>query len=87
MTTQIAVKLADDLVVALDQLVHEGRFDSRSDAVRQGLERVVRDARADAIDRAFAEGFRRVPERPEELAEAERLALQSIADEPWEKWW
>ena len=87
MTTQIAVKLADHLVAALDQLVQQGRFDSRSDAVRQGLERVVRDARAHEIDRAFAEAFRRVPERPEELAEAKRLALQSIADEPWEKWW
>jgi hypothetical protein len=63
------------------------RFASRSQAVCHWLERVVRDARADEIDNAFTEGFRRIPERPEELAEAERLSRQSILDEPWDRWW
>jgi Arc/MetJ-type ribon-helix-helix transcriptional regulator len=87
MTIQIAVKLPDEVVDAIDRLVADGRFASRSDAVRRGLDRVVRDAHADRIDQAFADGFRRHPERPEELADAERLAIESIEDEPWERWW
>ncbi|CAN5915311.1 hypothetical protein BH23ACT10_BH23ACT10_06180 [soil metagenome] len=87
MTTQIAVKLSDALVAAVDVLVAEGRFASRSEAVRAGLDHIVATASSDRIDRAFVEGFRRVPERPEELREARRLALEAIADEPWEKWW
>ena len=87
MTTQIAVKLPDEVVHAIDHLVTTGRFASRSDAVRRGLDHVVREANAERIDRAFADGFARFPEHPEELADAERLAIESIEDEPWEKWW
>ena len=87
MTIQIAVKLPDQVVAAIDELVAGGRFDSRSAAVRAGLDVIIHQARADQIDRAFAEGFRRYPERPEELREAQRLAIEAIEDEPWEKWW
>ncbi len=87
MTTQIAVKLPDALLAAVDDLVARGLFDSRSAAVRVGLDTVTRRARDDAIDRAFSEGFRRLPESPEELHDAYRLAIDAIEDEPWEPWW
>jgi hypothetical protein len=63
------------------------RFDSRSAVVRAGLDLVVRQARGQRIDRAFIDGFRRMPDRPEELRDAQRLAVEAIQDEPWEKWW
>lgn len=87
MTTQIAVKLADSTVAAVDQLVEEGRIASRSEAVRLGLDHVVRTYADAAIDEGFARGFQRFPETATELADAERLARESISDEPWEKWW
>jgi Arc/MetJ-type ribon-helix-helix transcriptional regulator len=87
MTIQIAVKLSNQIVAAIDELIAEGRYDSRSAAVRAGLDMVTRQARAERIDRAFTDGFRRMPERPEELREARRLAIEAIDDEPWEKWW
>ena len=87
MTVQIAVKLSESLIGAVDALVADGRFASRSEAVRRGLDHVVAQARADRIDRAFADGFQRVPERPEELRDARRLAIEAIADEPWDTWW
>jgi Arc/MetJ-type ribon-helix-helix transcriptional regulator len=85
--TQIAVKLPDRLVRELDELVAQGRFSSRSSAVRRGVELVVSGQRRDAIEEAYANGYRQVPESESELAEANRLARRAIDDEPWDKWW
>lgn len=87
MSTQIAVKIPDADLAALDELVSQGQFDSRSAAIRTGLAIVLSQVRAEHIDRAFADGFRSTPERPEELREAHRLAIEAIEDEPWERWW
>ncbi|MEO6629871.1 MAG: ribbon-helix-helix domain-containing protein [Aquihabitans sp.] len=85
--TQIAVKLPEALVRELDELVAQGLFPSRSSAVRRALEIIVSVQRRDAIEEAYANGYREVPETESELAEARRLATQAIENEPWEKWW
>jgi Arc/MetJ-type ribon-helix-helix transcriptional regulator len=87
MTTQIAVKLPDELVAEIDALVAHGSFASRSEAVRHGIEALVRGHERDRIDRAFVEGFRRHPQDDTEMADATRLAVDVINDEPWERWW
>lgn len=85
--TQIAVKLPDALVHELDELVAQGHFPSRSSAVRRAVEAIVAGQRRDALELAYADGYRQAPESETELAEAKRLAKQAIDDEPWEKWW
>jgi Arc/MetJ-type ribon-helix-helix transcriptional regulator len=85
--TQIAVKLPDELVRDLDELVAQGHFPSRSSAVRRAVEIIVSGQRRDALEEAYANGYRHAPESESELAEAERLARQAIEDEPWAKWW
>ncbi len=85
--TQIAVKLPDALVRQLDDLVDQGLFPNRSSAVRSAVEAIVARQRRDALERAYAEGYRRRPESKSELVEASRLAEQAIDEEPWEKWW
>lgn len=45
MTTQIAVRLDDNELAALDTEVAEGRAASRSEAVRRGIARLQRDQR------------------------------------------
>lgn len=87
MTIQIAVKLADDLVAQLDELVRSGRFPSRSSGVRHALEVLLRTEERRRVDAAFADGFRRSPDDGSELAQATRLAVEAIEDEPWERWW
>jgi Arc/MetJ-type ribon-helix-helix transcriptional regulator len=87
MSVQIAVKLPDRLVDEIDALVADGAFASRSDAVRHGIEALVRADERRRIDLAFTEGFLRMPERDEEMEDATRLAVESIHDEPWDKWW
>ena len=84
---QIAVKLPDELLRELDELVAQGHFSSRSSAVRRAVEIIISGQRRDALAEAYANGYRNVPESEGEMAEATRLATQAIDDEPWEKWW
>lgn len=86
MTIQIAVKLPDELVAGLDELVRSGRFPSRSTGIRRALEVLLRAEERRRLDAAFAEGFRRHPDG-DDLAEATRLAVEAIEEEPWERWW
>lgn len=87
MTKQIAVKLPDELVGEIDELVERGAFASRSQAVRAGLDAIVAARRQDELERRYREAAARHPETADELAEATRLAVDAIDDEPWEPWW
>lgn len=87
MTIQIAIKLPDEMVGELDELVEGGAFESRSQAVRAGVEAVVADRRRKQLEQRYRDALARMPETEAELAEAGRLAADAIADEPWERWW
>lgn len=87
MTTQIAIKVPDELLDKVDRLVEQGAFESRSQAVRSGLESVVVERRRQEIDQRYRDAFARIPETDEELADATRQAVASIREEPWERWW
>lgn len=85
--TQVAAKLPDDLVRQVDELVARGVFPSRSSVIRLGLEAIVTGQRRQAVAQAYESAYQQIPESAEELAEATRLAVNAIHDEPWEKWW
>lgn len=87
MTIQIAVKMPDELAAAADELVSNGTYPSRSELARQAIEALVAEARRHAADRAYREAYTAMPDTPEEQAEAEAHSLQSIAEEPWTRWW
>lgn len=80
---QIAVRLPDELVQGLDELVRLGVYASRAAAVRAGIEAVVDVERARAIDRAVVAGYRRVPPEPGDEAAAVASLRDAIAEEPW----
>ena len=80
---QVVARLDNALVAAVDELVTEGIFESRSDAVRQALEFVVDTQRRKRIGEAILEGYRRIPETEEELAWAEAATIAMIEEEPW----
>lgn len=86
-TKQVAVKLPDELLDDIDRLVERGAFGSRSQAIRSGLEAVVASRRRQEADQRYRDAFARLPETEGELADATRQALESIRDEPWERWW
>ena len=87
MTKQIAVKLPDELLQELDRLIEGGAFRSRSQAVRSGLEAAVGAQRRQELADRYRDAIARTPETDEEIADATRLAVDAIHDEPWERWW
>jgi metal-responsive CopG/Arc/MetJ family transcriptional regulator len=76
--TQTLVQLSTDLLTRLDaRRAREGR--SRSDVVREAIERYLADDREAEIDRLLVDGYTRVPSESADDGPARRM----IADEPW----
>jgi Arc/MetJ-type ribon-helix-helix transcriptional regulator len=65
---QIAVRLDDDALVALDHAVASGRYPSRAAAIRAALEQLLREERERAIEDAYRRGY---GEHPQDEAEGE----------------
>lgn len=80
---QLVTRIDDETAAAIDALVHDGEFASRSDVVRAGILRLVDERRRQAIGDEIIAGYQQVPETAEELASAEANARAMIADEPW----
>ena len=74
MTVQVPVRLTEEDVAALDEAVAAGRFESRSDALRVGLEHVLREERDRAIEEAYRRGYGKYPQE-EWIGELGRAAL------------
>jgi metal-responsive CopG/Arc/MetJ family transcriptional regulator len=77
--TQTLVQLSDELLERLDAYrAREGR--SRSEVVREAIERYLQADREAEIDRLLVDGYTRQP--PEDLW-TEHAARHMIAAEPW----
>lgn len=66
---QVLVQLSDDLLALLDRQA-ERRHVSRSQVIREAVERLTAADREAEIDRQIADGYRRVPQE----------------DHPWSDW-
>lgn len=80
---QFVTRINDDLAREVDRLVKDGVVESRSAAVRLGLERLVDRARRDAIGRAIVEGYVRMPQTDDETLWTDEDTRRMIEEEPW----
>ncbi len=87
MTVQIAVKLPDTLASELDRLVRRGEFENRSQALREGLQTILAARERDRLRDRYRKAIADHPETAGEISDATRLAVESIEEEPWERWW
>lgn len=83
MAVQLVTRVPDGLANAVDGLVREGTFASRSDAVRAGLEILVERERREAVGRAIVDGYRRIPQNGDDLEWSDAATSAMIAEEPW----
>jgi Arc/MetJ-type ribon-helix-helix transcriptional regulator len=69
MTVQIPLRMTEEDVAALDELVEKGRFANRSEALRAGFARLLREERERQIADAYERGYARHPQ-PDWVGEA-----------------
>lgn len=81
--TSMAVRLSEDLVAGLDELVDQGRFRTRSDAIRGAIDLLISANARLATDRAIVESYTDQPQTDEEVALAREATRALIEDEPW----
>jgi Arc/MetJ-type ribon-helix-helix transcriptional regulator len=79
----VALRLPDETIVEIDGLVSAGSFATRTDVIKQALDRLFADLERERVDRAIIEGYRRIPETDEEMAQAHRNAKEMVDEEPW----
>jgi len=77
MSSQIAVRIPDDDLAALDDAVADGRFPNRAAAVREALSRLLRDERRRSIEEADRRGYGAAPQE-EWVGEAGLTAFAAL---------
>jgi Arc/MetJ-type ribon-helix-helix transcriptional regulator len=83
MAVQLVTRVPDAVAAAVDDLVRDGVFSSRSEAVRAGLDAVVERERRAAVGRSIVDGYRRIPQEEDDLAWPDAASAAMIAEEPW----
>lgn len=77
------MRLPDQLLAGLDDLVRRGVYDSRAAAVRAGVEAIMEIEQRRQVDRDVVEGYRRNPMTESERDAAIASLRDAIAEEPW----
>ena len=83
MSGQIAIRIPDALAESLEDLVSEGRFETKAEAIRAALPNLVDQERRRKVGELIADGYRRIPQDEDELESARQAAIRSIEEEPW----
>lgn len=82
-TEQIAVRLPDDQLAALDDLVGREVYATRAAAVRAGIDAVVDLDRRRQADRTIVQAYQGTPPTDAERVAAVASLREAIAEEPW----
>lgn len=83
MSTQLAIRLPDDLVADLDWVVIRLKYDSRAEAMRDALVRLIDQERRRQIGEQIADGYRRMPQTEEEMADIPFQSWDLDDDDDW----
>jgi Arc/MetJ-type ribon-helix-helix transcriptional regulator len=83
MSQQIAVRIPDELADSLENLVSSGTFETKAEAIRAALERLVEAERRQRVGEIIADGYRRIPQGDDDVEAARQAAIRSIEEEPW----
>jgi Arc/MetJ-type ribon-helix-helix transcriptional regulator len=82
MSKMITVRMSEDRVRAIDELVATGRA-SRAAVIVEAIDRLVAELERERIDREIVEGYTRIPQTDEELEWADWSTEESVREEPW----
>jgi Arc/MetJ-type ribon-helix-helix transcriptional regulator len=85
-TTQVAVRIEQQLLERLDWLVVRCSFDNRAEAIRAAIEKLAKQEREREIDEQIVEAYTRMPQTEEELEWSRHNDWSNLPDEDWSDW-
>ncbi|CAN5852662.1 hypothetical protein BH23ACT10_BH23ACT10_29620 [soil metagenome] len=80
---QLVTRVDEELATAIDDLVADGVFASRSDAVRAGLRTILDRHRRAQVATDIVGAYRTQPQTDDEYSWSDDATRRMIADEPW----
>lgn len=81
MTQQIAIRIPDDQLQALDKAIEAGHVKSRADGVRQALKQLLDDLREQEIALEYRRAYERYPLDPAIGEAGAKLLAEAIRRE------
>jgi metal-responsive CopG/Arc/MetJ family transcriptional regulator len=82
MSTQLAVRVTEDQLKALDAFAAAQGYANRADAIRAAIADAITRADDEAINQSYRNGYSEFPDTAQEMAEAHSLAVSAIREEP-----
>ncbi|MFP5487531.1 MAG: CopG family ribbon-helix-helix protein [Acidimicrobiia bacterium] len=86
MSSQVAVRLDDQLLGELDWLVTRCEYETRADAIRAALSELVRRERDREIDERIVAAYTAAPPSTDEAIPADLAVWDSLADDDFSDW-
>lgn len=80
---QLVTRVDDDLAAAIDDLVMDGVFASRSDAVRAGLRTILDKHRRAQVASEIVAAYKAQPQTDDDYGWSDDATRRMIAEEPW----
>ena len=81
-TAKIAISLPVEVLRKVERLRKE-TGESRSALIRKAIERIFEDREKARKDRAYVEGYRRMPETAEDRLLSDEMVAESLSRDPW----
>ena len=86
MSTQVAVRLDDQLLSGLDWIVARCDFENRAEAIRAALAELVERERNREIDERIVAAYTATPQTPDEAITADLTTWDALDEEDWSDW-
>lgn len=86
MTTQVAVRLDDQLLRDLDWLVIRCSFENRAEAIRAALSELTERERQREIDERIIAAYTAMPQTADETITPDFTAWDHLDDDDWSEW-
>jgi len=83
MSKMVTLRLPEERVTRIDELVQAESYESRASFIVEAINRLVDELEQREIDRRIVAGYTRFPPTAEETRWAEISGIESIREEPW----
>lgn len=82
-STQVVIRVDGELLESLGWLMDRCQYRNRADAILAALRELIHRERSKEIGEQIADGYRRMPQTPEELVGSDRQGFAASRADDW----